>query len=85
MVRVRLSLRNTAVSNAWAKRLLLEKKSLKYILIVAFSGEGGQSLGIVPGDIITQIGEIPHSRFRHQGDDLFYNAKIDLLTALAGG
>jgi DnaJ-class molecular chaperone len=31
------------------------------------------------------VEEKPHDRFERKGDDLLYNAKIDLLTALAGG
>ncbi|KAK9762371.1 Type I HSP40 co-chaperone [Basidiobolus ranarum] len=52
---------------------------------VAFHGEADQAPGVVPGDIIIVIEEKSHPRFKRKGDDLFYNAKIDLLTALAGG
>jgi DnaJ family protein A protein 2 len=52
---------------------------------ITFSGEGDQAPGIVPGDIIIQIDEMAHPRFTRKGDDLIYEAKIDLLTALAGG
>ncbi|KAG2195946.1 hypothetical protein INT47_007082 [Mucor saturninus] len=52
---------------------------------ITFSGEGDQAPGIIPGDIIIQLDEKPHPRFTRQGDDLIYEAKIDLLTALAGG
>ncbi|CEP16844.1 hypothetical protein [Parasitella parasitica] len=52
---------------------------------ITFSGEGDQAPGIVPGDIIIQIDQQQHSRFVRKGDDLYYEAKIDLLTALAGG
>lgn len=52
---------------------------------ITFSGEGDQAPGIVPGDIIIALDEKPHPRFTRQGDDLIYEAKIDLLTALAGG
>jgi DnaJ-class molecular chaperone len=31
------------------------------------------------------VEEKPNDRFERKGDDLLYNAKIDLLTALAGG
>jgi hypothetical protein len=31
------------------------------------------------------VEEKPHDRFERRGDDLLYNAKIDLLSALAGG
>jgi len=32
-----------------------------------------------------EIEQKPHPRFQRKGDDLFYRAEIDLLTALAGG
>ncbi|KAI8364215.1 hypothetical protein BD560DRAFT_355151 [Blakeslea trispora] len=52
---------------------------------ITFAGEGDQAPGIVPGDIIIVIDEKTHPHFKRQGDDLIYEAKIDLLTALAGG
>ncbi|CAG8574630.1 15049_t:CDS:2 [Funneliformis caledonium] len=52
---------------------------------ITFSGEADQSPGIEPGDVIIQIEEKPHERFQRRGDDLYFTAKIDLLTALAGG
>ncbi|KAG1180308.1 hypothetical protein G6F70_000472 [Rhizopus microsporus] len=52
---------------------------------ITFSGEGDQAPDIIPGDIIIVIDEKPHPHFKRQGDDLVYEAKIDLLTALAGG
>ena len=52
---------------------------------ITFAGEGDQAPGIIPGDIIIVIDEKAHSHFKRQGDDLIYEAKIDLLTALAGG
>ncbi|GME76065.1 unnamed protein product [Ambrosiozyma monospora] len=52
---------------------------------VVFSGEGDQLPDIIPGDVIFVIDEQPHKVFTREGDDLYYEAKIDLLTALAGG
>jgi len=52
---------------------------------ITFNGEGDQAPGIVPGDIIIALDEKPHPTFQRKGDDLTYEAKIDLLTALAGG
>ncbi|GME66682.1 unnamed protein product [[Candida] boidinii] len=52
---------------------------------VTFSGEGDQHPDIIPGDVVFVVDEKPHATFQRKGDDLFYNAKIDLLTALAGG
>ncbi|KAF2155910.1 hypothetical protein K461DRAFT_274967 [Myriangium duriaei CBS 260.36] len=50
-----------------------------------FAGEGDQMPGVEPGDVQFEIEEKPHNRFQRKGDDLFYRAEIDLLTALAGG
>jgi len=52
---------------------------------ITFSGEGDQGPNIIPGDIIIVIEEKPHAHFKRKGDDLLYEAHIDLLTALAGG
>lgn len=52
---------------------------------ITFSGEADQAPGLVPGDIIIVIEEKEHPRFKRRGDDLYYQAKIDLLTALGGG
>lgn len=50
-----------------------------------FRGEGDQMPGVQPGDVQFEIEQKPHPRFQRKGDDLFYHAEIDLLTALAGG
>lgn len=52
---------------------------------ITFSGEADQSPGILPGDIIIVVEEKEHPRFKRRGDDLYYQQKIDLLTALGGG
>ncbi|KAJ3019859.1 Type I HSP40 co-chaperone [Thoreauomyces humboldtii] len=52
---------------------------------ITFSGEGDQTPGVIPGDVIIVIEEKEHPRFKRKGDDLYYEAKIDLVTALAGG
>lgn len=52
---------------------------------IEFRGEGDQSPGVLPGDVIFEIEQKPHPRFQRKDDDLFYHAEIDLLTALAGG
>ncbi|CAG8678056.1 11038_t:CDS:2, partial [Ambispora leptoticha] len=51
---------------------------------ITFAGEADQKPGEEPGDVIIELHEKPHDRFTRRGDDLFYTAKIDLLTALAG-
>ncbi|WPH02499.1 Hypothetical protein R9X50_00536400 [Acrodontium crateriforme] len=52
---------------------------------IDFRGEGDQMPGVQPGDVSFEIEQKPHARFQRKGDDLFYHAEIDLLTALAGG
>lgn len=52
---------------------------------ITFSGEGDQGPDIIPGDVVFVIEQKKHDRFERKGDDLFYKAEIDLLTALAGG
>ncbi|KAI9315117.1 hypothetical protein BX666DRAFT_1959533 [Dichotomocladium elegans] len=75
------------------KKVISERKILEVFIDkgmrdgqrITFKGEGDQAPGITPGDIIIAIDEKPHPRFQRKGDDLIYEAKIDLLTALAGG
>ncbi|KAJ5921725.1 hypothetical protein N7454_009199 [Penicillium verhagenii] len=52
---------------------------------IEFRGEGDQMPGVLPGDVVFEIEQKPHPRFQRKNDDLFYQAEIDLLTALAGG
>ncbi|GAQ11285.1 mitochondrial protein import protein mas5 [Aspergillus lentulus] len=52
---------------------------------IEFRGEGDQMPGVLPGDVVFEIEQKPHTRFQRKDDDLFYHAEIDLLTALAGG
>ncbi|KAK2734606.1 Type I HSP40 co-chaperone [Onygenales sp. PD_40] len=52
---------------------------------IDFRGEGDQMPGVMAGDVQFEIDQQPHPRFQRKDDDLFYQADIDLLTALAGG
>lgn len=52
---------------------------------IVFRGEGDQEPGITPGDVVFVVDEKPDRTFQRKGDDLVYNAEVDLLTALAGG
>lgn len=52
---------------------------------ITFAGEADQAPGTLAGDVVIMLAEKPHDRFRRSGDDLLFEAKIDLLTALAGG
>ena len=52
---------------------------------IDFRGEGDQMPGILAGDVQFEIEQKPHPRFQRKDDDLFFQAEIDVLTALAGG
>lgn len=52
---------------------------------IVFKGEADQAPDIIPGDVIFVVAEKPHKYFQRVGDDLVYEAEIDLLTAIAGG
>ncbi|OBT62956.1 hypothetical protein VE03_07655 [Pseudogymnoascus sp. 23342-1-I1] len=52
---------------------------------IEFRGEGDQTPGVQPGDVVFEIEQKPHARFQRKDDDIFYSAEIDLVTALAGG
>jgi DnaJ family protein A protein 2 len=52
---------------------------------IEFRGEGDQSPGVEPGDVIFEIEQKPHARFDRKDDDLYFQADIDILTALGGG
>lgn len=52
---------------------------------IVFKGEADQAPDIIPGDVIFVVAEKPHKHFQRVGDDLVYEAEIDLLTAIAGG
>ena len=52
---------------------------------IDFRGEGDQAPGIQPGDVQFEIEQKPHPRFQRKGDDLFYQAEVNLFTALVGG
>jgi DnaJ family protein A protein 2 len=60
-------------------------KGMKGGQTITFNGESDQAPGVTPGDVIIEINEKPHERFRRQNDDLFHETSIDLLTALGGG
>lgn len=47
-----------------------------------FSQEGHNMYGHDKSDLIVQFVEIPHSRFKRQGNNLLYSHKISLLDSL---
>lgn len=60
-------------------------RGMKHGRKIVFNGEGDQAPGTIPGDVVIVLDQREHERFRRSDDDLFYNAKVDLVTALAGG
>ncbi|CCK71975.1 type I HSP40 co-chaperone YDJ1 KNAG_0I01900 [Huiozyma naganishii CBS 8797] len=52
---------------------------------VVFKGEADQAPDVIPGDVVFVINEKPHKHFQRSGDNLVYEAEVDLLTAIAGG
>lgn len=52
---------------------------------ITFAGESDQAPGTIPGDVVIVVEEKPHPTFKRQGDNLFAEINVDLLTALGGG
>ncbi|KAG9018918.1 Type I HSP40 co-chaperone [Tulasnella sp. 427] len=75
------------------KKVVSEKKFLEVHIdkgmkggqTINFPGESDQAPDTVPGDVVIVVEEKQHPRFRREGNDLWYDAEIDLLTALGGG
>ncbi|KAG8944866.1 Type I HSP40 co-chaperone [Tulasnella sp. 424] len=75
------------------KKVVSEKKFLEVHIdkgmkggqTINFPGESDQAPDTIPGDVVIVVEEKQHPRFRREGNDLWYDAEIDLLTALAGG
>lgn len=75
------------------KKVVSEKKFLEVHIdkgmkggqTINFPGESDQAPDTIPGDVVIVVEEKQHARFRREGNDLWYDAEIDLLTALGGG
>lgn len=52
---------------------------------IPFEGEGDQAPGILPGSVIIVLEQKPHAAFQRKKNDLYFDAQIDLVTALTGG
>jgi len=52
---------------------------------IPFEGEGDQAPGVLPGSVIIVLEQNPHEYFQRKKDDLYYDCKIELSTALTGG
>lgn len=51
---------------------------------IVFERESEQRPGMVPGDVIFRLHQVPHVRFRRANDDLHYEMNINLEEALLG-
>uniref|UniRef100_A0A0G4I9I1 J domain-containing protein n=1 Tax=Chromera velia CCMP2878 TaxID=1169474 RepID=A0A0G4I9I1_9ALVE len=51
---------------------------------VVFSGEADQKPDMVAGDVIVQIQQVEHERFKRKGNDLIMEKEISLVEALTG-
>jgi DnaJ-class molecular chaperone len=49
---------------------------------VTFEKEGDEEPGVIPADIVFVVAEKPHDRFKRDGNDLVYTARITLKQAL---
>ena len=75
------------------KKVVSEKKFLEVHIdkgmkggqTITFPGESDQAPDTIPGDVVIVVEEKPHDRFRREGDDLWHEMEIDMLTALGGG
>jgi DnaJ family protein A protein 2 len=70
------------------ERKLLEvyiDKGMRNGQTITFQQAADESPGVITGDVVIVIDEKPHEVFRREGNDLFTDIEIDLLTALAGG
>ncbi|AAS51663.1 ADL257Cp [Eremothecium gossypii ATCC 10895] len=71
-----------------SERKILEvniQPGMKHGQKIVFQGEADQQPGQIPGDVVFVVNEQEHPRFVRNGDNLHYEAEIDLLTAIAGG
>lgn len=51
---------------------------------IVFRGEADQSPGVVPGDIVLELHQQEHAKFKREGNNLVYQHKINLFEALCG-
>ncbi|KJE94720.1 mDj3 [Capsaspora owczarzaki ATCC 30864] len=51
---------------------------------ITFTGEGDQSPGVTPGDVVIVIDQKEHATFKRDGDDLIMLMQIQLVEALCG-
>lgn len=51
---------------------------------VTFSKKGDEGPGIIPGDVVFVLKEVPHPRFCRKGNDLYFKMNLPLVKALTG-
>ena len=49
---------------------------------ITYPGEGHRLFAQHPGSLIIEFTQIPHSKFKRQGNDLIYNHRINLIDSL---
>jgi len=59
-------------------------RGMKHGQRITFSGESDEAPGMEPGDIVFQLIEKKHDRFKRQGNDLILEVTIQLIEALGG-
>ncbi|GBF97350.1 hypothetical protein Rsub_10997 [Raphidocelis subcapitata] len=52
---------------------------------ITFAGKGDERPGRPPADLQFVVEEVPHARFKRDGNDLHTTVKVPLITALCGG
>jgi len=52
---------------------------------IVFNGEGDQSPGVTPGDVVIVLEQKPHAIFKRKDRDLYVDQSISLSMALTGG
>lgn len=75
------------------KKIVAEKKVLDVHIdkgmkggqTITFQGQSDYGPDTLPGDVVIVVEEKPHDRFKREGNDLWHETEIDLLTALGGG
>lgn len=60
------------------------KRGYKAGTKLTYEREGDERPGVIPADIIFEIEEAPHPRFKRKGDDLIHTRPISLTQALTG-
>jgi len=60
-------------------------KGMKNGQTITFAQAADEQPGMITGDVVIVVEEKPHEIFRREGNDLFIEAEVDLLTALGGG